>query len=263
MSRSRRSATAKSRWRGRCLPTPSSRCRKGLPLRRRSSAGDVQPALPRNEPPVAELIKPGMKWIDMLRESVRRGMYADAIGREDAMAQRSHPEPHEVPEPLRGRSRQRHMAFRIHASDRSRRLRGDASRHQRAQEGRGRRTRGDCAAAAGARRLPCTHAHVVDRRGDAVSQPRQQRSSMAIARRSRTTTSIRATGRRCRRRCCEHGRIDDFRVRQYDADDGIFWASLSARLIDFQGRQVIVSNTTNISDMIARPGADPASKRRG
>jgi hypothetical protein len=49
----------------------------------------------------------------------------------------------------------------------------------------------------------------------------------------------------------DRGRIDDFRVRQYDADDGVFWASLSARLIDFQGRQVIVSNATNISDMIA------------
>ena len=40
--------------------------------------------------PVADLIKPGMKWMDMLRESVRRGMYADAVGREE-MAQRSYP----------------------------------------------------------------------------------------------------------------------------------------------------------------------------
>ena len=49
----------------------------------------------------------------------------------------------------------------------------------------------------------------------------------------------------------ENGSIDDFRVRQYDADDNVFWASISARLIDFEGRQVIVSNTTNITDMIA------------
>ncbi len=48
----------------------------------------------------------------------------------------------------------------------------------------------------------------------------------------------------------EKGRIDDFRIQQYDADDKVFWASISARLIDFQGRQVIVSNTTNINDMI-------------
>ena len=32
---------------------------------------------------VADMMKPGMKWVDMLRESARRGMYADAIGRED------------------------------------------------------------------------------------------------------------------------------------------------------------------------------------
>ncbi|TIU21351.1 MAG: hypothetical protein E5W53_18755, partial [Mesorhizobium sp.] len=49
----------------------------------------------------------------------------------------------------------------------------------------------------------------------------------------------------------EKGRIDDFRVQQYDTENKAFWASVSARLIDFQGRQVIVSNTTNITDMIA------------
>lgn len=48
----------------------------------------------------------------------------------------------------------------------------------------------------------------------------------------------------------DKGCIDDFRVRQYDANDNIFWGSISARLIDFQGRQVIVSNATNITDMI-------------
>ena len=49
----------------------------------------------------------------------------------------------------------------------------------------------------------------------------------------------------------EQGWINDFRVRQYDADDNIFWGSISARLIDFQGRQVIVSNSANITDMLA------------
>lgn len=48
----------------------------------------------------------------------------------------------------------------------------------------------------------------------------------------------------------EKGCIDDFRVRQYDANNNIFWGSISARLIDFQGGQVIVSNATNITDMI-------------
>ena len=32
--------------------------------------------------PVADLIKPGMKWTDMLWAGARRGMYVDAIGRE-------------------------------------------------------------------------------------------------------------------------------------------------------------------------------------
>ncbi|WP_292608513.1 PAS domain-containing protein, partial [Mesorhizobium sp.] len=35
----------------------------------------------------------------------------------------------------------------------------------------------------------------------------------------------------------EKGRIDDFRVQQYDTENKAFWASISARLIDFQGRQ--------------------------
>ncbi|AWC23367.1 Sensor protein ZraS [Aminobacter sp. MSH1] len=48
----------------------------------------------------------------------------------------------------------------------------------------------------------------------------------------------------------DKGCIDDFRVRQYDANDNIFWGSISARLIDFQGRAVIVSNATNITDII-------------
>ncbi|MEI5677774.1 MULTISPECIES: PAS-domain containing protein [unclassified Mesorhizobium] len=48
----------------------------------------------------------------------------------------------------------------------------------------------------------------------------------------------------------EDGRVDDFRVQQYTADNRVFWASLSARLIDFQGQSVIVSNSTNIDDMI-------------
>jgi PAS domain S-box-containing protein len=48
----------------------------------------------------------------------------------------------------------------------------------------------------------------------------------------------------------DKGSIDDFRVRQYCSDDTIFWGSLSARLIDFQGKKVIVSNATNINAMI-------------
>ena len=60
----------------------------------------------------------------------------------------------------------------------------------------------------------------------------------------------------------DKGCIDDFRVRQYDASGNIFWGSISARLIDFQGRPVIVSNATNITDIIyAQDQARQANER--
>lgn len=49
----------------------------------------------------------------------------------------------------------------------------------------------------------------------------------------------------------EYGKVDDYRVQQYTAEGKAFWASVSARLIEFRGRPVIVSNTTDISDLIA------------
>ncbi|PWK65845.1 ATP-binding protein [Aminobacter sp. AP02] len=60
----------------------------------------------------------------------------------------------------------------------------------------------------------------------------------------------------------DKGCIDDFRVRQYDVNGNVFWGSISARLIEFQGRAVIVSNATNITDIInAQDQARQASER--
>ncbi len=92
------------------------------------------------------------------------------------MGQRDRPEPHPVPGALRGRPRQRQVAHDLHPPHRPRRLRGDACRRQPEQAGRGRRAAGQCAAAAGARRLPLAHPHVDDRGRDALSQPGQPRA---------------------------------------------------------------------------------------
>ena len=56
------------------------------------------------------------------------------------------------------------------------------------------------------------------------------------------------------------GRIDDFRVRMHAADGSIFWGSISGRLIDFRGTQVIVSNTSNIDDLIVAQEQSSASQ---
>ena len=44
------------------------------------------------------------------------------------------------------------------------------------------------------------------------------------------------------------------------ADGSIFWGSISGRLIDFRGTQVIVSNTSNINDLIVAQEQSPASQ---
>ena len=143
--------------------------------------------------PVADLIKPGMKWTDMLRESVRRGMYADAIGREeewinDRIQNRAKFQSHY--EADLGNGKWHSVSMHPH---RSRRLRRHARRHQRAQEGGGRRARSHRAAAEGARRLPGADAHVDDRRQDALPQSRQPGAVRRPRRSSSTTMSTRTT----------------------------------------------------------------------
>ena len=200
--------------------------------------------------PVAELIKPGMKWLDMIRESARRGMYADAIGRED--------------EWLNDRVQNRSKFQSRYEADLGGGKWHSVSMHS-TDLGGFVVTRADISERKVAEAAQREATALLQKVLDACPTPTRM-SSMEGETLYRNPASRELYGDRPT--ITEHyvdpidrkafvdalqqkGRIDDFRVRMRDADDGIFWGSLSARLIDFQGRQVIVSNTTNISDMIA------------
>ena len=200
--------------------------------------------------PVADLIKPGMKWMDMLRESVRRGMYVDAIGRED--------------EWLNDRMRNRTKFQSRYEADLGNGKWHSVSMHS-TDLGGFVVTRADISERKVAEAAEREATALLQKVLDACPTPTRM-SSMDGETLYRNPASHELYGDRAR--IADHyvdpadrkafvdalqqkGRIDDYRVRMYDADDGIFWGSLSARLIDFQGRPVIVSNTTNISDMIA------------
>jgi len=199
--------------------------------------------------PVGELIEPGMKWTDMLRESVRRGMYVDAVGREEEW----------INERIRNRTefQSRYEAdlgngkwhsVSMHATDLGGFVvtRADISERKKVE--------------AAEREATVLLQKVLD----ACPAPTRM-TSVDGQTLYRNPASKRLYGDRPRivdyyvdqndrdallGTLLDKGRIDDFRVRHYSADNGIFWASVSARLIEFQGRQVIVSNTTNINDMI-------------
>ena len=145
------------------------------------------------------------------------------------------------------------MALDLHSPDRPRRFRGDACRHQRAQARRGAPsgeanallqqvldacpspTRMSTIEGETLYRNPASHELYGDRPRiiDYFVNPGDRDELIATLR--------------------DKGQLDEFRVRQYDADGKVFWASISARLIEFQGRQVIVSNTTNITDTDRSP----------
>jgi PAS domain S-box-containing protein len=200
--------------------------------------------------PVAELIKPGMKWMDMLRESVGRGMYADAVGREDQW--------------LNDRIQNRAEFRSRYEADLGNGKWHSVSMHS-TDLGGFVVTRADISERKKAEAAEREATVLLQKVLDACPAPTQMSSTDG-------QTLYRNPACRelygDRRQLMDHyvdpndrntlidalldrGRIDDFRLRQYAADDRIFWASLSARLIDFQGRQVIVSNATDISDMIA------------
>jgi PAS domain S-box-containing protein len=198
---------------------------------------------------VADMIKPGIKWTDLLTESVRRGVFADAIGREDEW----------LDERIRNRTdlRGRYEAdlgngkwhiVSIHPTD----LGGFVV------------TRADISERKKAEAVEREATALMQKVLDACPSPTRM-STIDGETLYRNPASRRLYGDRPQitdyyvdaddSRALVHGltrsgSIDDFRVRQYDADDNVFWASISARLIDFEGRQVIVSNTTNITDMI-------------
>ena len=123
------------------------------------------------------------------------------------------PEPRPIPEPLRGRSRRRQMAFGVDPSTDLGGFvvtRADISERKVAEAAR---ARSQGAAAAGARRLPHADPHVVDRGRDALSQSRQPGALRGPPDASSTTIVDPTIAKRSSTRCSEKGGIDDFRVR--------------------------------------------------
>ena len=211
--------------------------------------------------PVADMIKPGMKWFDLLDVSARLGLYPDAIGREEEW----------VNEIVQNRTqfRERYEAdlgngkwhtISIHPTDLGGFVvtRADVSQRKQA-EGAERRanallqqvldacpspTRMSTIEGETLYRNPASHELYGDRPRiiDYFVNPGDRDELIATLR--------------------DKGQLDAFRVRQYDADGKVFWASISARLIEFQDRQVIVSNTTNITDTILAQEATRQANER-
>lgn len=200
--------------------------------------------------PVEHMIRPGVKWQALLTESVRLGVYADAVGREEEWLNERLSEDrfgfHGRYEADLGNGRWH--AVSIHPTDLGGFVvtRADISETKKME--------------ADERRATALMQKVLD----ACPSPTRM-STIEGETLYRNPASRKLYGDRPRltdyyvdpddRKTLvlalqERGAIDDFRVRQYDGNDKAFWGSISARLIDFQGRQVIVSNTTDITDMI-------------
>ncbi|WP_157020318.1 PAS-domain containing protein [Mesorhizobium xinjiangense] len=198
---------------------------------------------------VRDIIRPGVEWARIMRESVARGVYPDAIGREEAWLNER------IPSHTRFRGRYEvdlgngtWHAISVHPTD----------------SGGFVVTRSDISASKKAEAAEREATALMRQVLDACPMPlrmstvegktlyRNPASNKLYGDRSRLTDYY--VGPQDRETLIgillDRGSIDDFRTRQYDADGDIFWGSISARLINFQGRQVIVSNTTNINDMI-------------
>lgn len=199
--------------------------------------------------PVRDLVEPGVEWNELLRESARRGVYRDAVGREDKwldaqiQSRIEFHSPFEVP-----LSEGKWHSVSIHPTD----LGGFVV------------TRADITERKKAEAAERDATAVLQKVLDACPSPiRMTTFDGETLYRNPATRDLYGdrpqitdyyVDPHCsailERTLIEKGRIDDFRVQQYDRENKIFWASISARLIDFQERQVIVSNTTNITDMI-------------
>ena len=172
--------------------------------------------------PVAELIEPGMKWTDLLRASVHRGMYADAIGREERMDERSHPEPDEIPKPLRGRPRRgKWHSVSMHPTDLGGFVvtRADISERKKAEA-----AEREADALLQKISMPALFPTAC-RRSTAKRSIEIQpaRRCTATGRKSRISTPTGMTGTGFVAALLVNGRIDDFRVRMHAADGSIFW----------------------------------------
>ncbi|WP_353646814.1 PAS-domain containing protein [Mesorhizobium sp. WSM2239] len=199
---------------------------------------------------VRDLVEPGVEWAKLLRESAKRGVYRNAIGREEEwleerMQNRIGFHSHfEVP-----LTDGKWHSVSIHPTD----LGGFVV------------TRADISARKKAEAVERDATALLQRVLDACPSPihmttiegetlyRNPATKDLYGDRPQITDHYvdPEYSRILVQTLMERGRIDDFRVQQYDTGNKVFWGSVSARLIEFQGRQVIVSNTTNITDMIA------------
>ena len=198
---------------------------------------------------VADMLKPGMNWLDMLRESARRGMYADAIGREE--------------EWLNDRVRNRNTFQSHYEADLGNGTWHSVSMH-RTDLGGFVVTRTDISERKKAQTAEREATALLQRVLDACPVPTRM-STIDGRTIYRNPASIELYGDRENasefyldredrnthvRVLLESGQIDDYRVRMHAAGGNVFWASISSRLIDFKGERVIVSTTTNINDLI-------------
>lgn len=199
--------------------------------------------------PVRDLIKPGVEWNELLRESAKRGVYRDAVGREDKwldeqiQSRIEFHSPFEVP-----LSDGKWHSVSIHPTDLGGFVvtRADISERKKAEAAE------RDATAVLQKVLDACPSPIRMTTFDGETLYRNPATRDLYGDRPQITDYY--VDPHCsailERTLIQKGRIDDFRVQQYDRENKIFWASISARLIDFQERQVIVSNTTNITDMI-------------
>jgi PAS domain S-box-containing protein len=199
--------------------------------------------------PVADMIEPGMSWVDMLSESVRRGVYADAIGHEeewlrDRVQNRIKFQSHYEADLGNGKWHSVSMhstnlgGFVVTRADISERKKGEAAEReatallQRVLDACPVPTRMSTIDGRTLYRNPASK----DLYGDRVDA-----SDFYVNREDRATLVD---------TLLKSGRIDDFRLRLHTGDGEAFWGSISGRLIDYKGTQVIVSTTSNINDLI-------------
>ena len=198
---------------------------------------------------VEDLIKPGVKWIDLLRESARRGVYPDSLGREDEWLA----EIAQNRTDFRGRyeadlGNGKWHSVSIHPTDLGGFVvtRADISERKKSEAAEREAT------VLMQRVLDACPSPIRMTTIDGETLYRNPATKQLYGDRPQITDYYADTknSKILEQTLLEKGCIDDFRVRQYDAANNVFWASISARLIDFEGRKVIVSNATNINDMI-------------
>ncbi|RUM95305.1 PAS domain S-box protein [Pseudaminobacter arsenicus] len=198
---------------------------------------------------VEDIFKPGVEWTELLAEGARRGAYPEAIGREaEWLEERVQSRVHFV----------RHYEFSV----------GEDKWHSVSvhptELGGFVVTRADISERKKAEAIERDATALLQKVLDACPSPTHM-STLDGETLYRNPASRELYGERPQitdyylnprdsqtliRMLIDAGRVDDFRVQQYAADGRIFWASISARLIDFQGRRVIVSNTTDVNDVI-------------